>query len=364
MATATISMDDGITTKSVTVSDTTPMIQRAQDATSAINTACSFSDGRMKVIWSFRIVAGFNDRIEFAANLNGTATNVNCTIPADNYTSGAALAAAMQTAMQAAEDAFAGGKRVDITVTYTGGNKFNFAWVQVRATISQFIIRGVPSPTAGGYAATALDTVGIQKGSDQVGAGASGNFDGDYVVLVNRFKFGYSGLAAHLRMADAAFTAEGFFGITDTTNQAFGAYLCGLDMTDPAPEAPPPPRPGPVSWERPAPIATTGELLGGGMCVPKGRWPKLVPFTGERLGQDHEFQRFMSKHFDWGEAHGLSRIFSQLNNEQRAQFLKLDPREIRQRVKDRTLIGEGESEWDWLKPEPRSPLRPQDFSGE
>jgi hypothetical protein len=149
-----------------------------------------------------------------------------------------------------------------------------------------------------------------------------------------------------------------FFGISDTSNQSFGAYLCGLDMPDPAPEPEPPPRPSPVSSERPQPVATTGNLLSGGpVVVPKGRFPKIVPFTGERLAQDHEFQRFMSKHFDWGQAHQLDRIFKQLNGDQRTQFLKLDPREIRQRLRDGTLISEGE--YDWLKSEPRSPwVRP------
>jgi hypothetical protein len=236
MATLDIVIGNGVSNLVIAVSDTTPMIQRAQDATAAINTA--FGVTTFKVIWGFRIVAGFNDELRHAANLNGTATNVISIIPAANYASGAALATAMQTVMQAAEDAFAGGKRVDIVCTYneTSG-KFNWAWTQVRATISQFIIRGTPPS----YLVTALDVVGIQRGADQVGAGANGNMDGDYEVRNNRFKFTFSGAAGTVRLADAAFTAESFFGITDTTNQTILAYLCNLDMLDPAPEPAPPP---------------------------------------------------------------------------------------------------------------------------
>jgi len=235
MATADLVIGNGVVNHTIAVSDTTPMIQRAQDATAAINAA--FGLTTFKVIWGFRVVAGFNDEIRHAANLNGTATNVIGIIAPGNYTSGAAFAAAVQTAMQTAEDAFAGGKRVDIIVTYNEGTgKLNWAWTEVRATISQFIIRGTPPS----YLVTALDVVGIQRGADQVGAGANGNMDGDYEVRVNRFKFTFSGAAGSVRMADAAFTAESFFGITDTTHQTILAYLCNQDMLDPAP---PPPAP-------------------------------------------------------------------------------------------------------------------------
>ncbi len=343
MATAVIRMSDGITQKDVTVSDTTPMIQRAVDAAAAINTAYSISDGRFKVIWSFRIAAGFNDRIEFAANLNGSANNINCTIPADNYTSGAALASAIQTAMQAAEDAFPGGKRVDITVTYTGGNKFNWAWTQVRATISQFIIRGSPSAGAGGYAATALDTVGIQKGIDQIGSGANGNFDGDYVVLVNRFKFGYSGLGASLKLADAAFTAEAFFGISDTTNQSFGAYLCGLDMTDPAPEAPPPPADRPPAYVQVLPGVTPSLVSTdvSPVIVPKTLTPEealqrarsqQAPLSFAKMRKQNAQLHRLINRFDFGEQYRLKAVFRDMLHEERENFLKLSHAELRRRM--------------------------------
>jgi hypothetical protein len=261
MATADLVIGNGITNKTISVSDSTPMIQRAQDATTAILAAFAPSTQTFKVVWGFRIVAGFNDRIIHAANLNGTATNVTTDIPAGNYTSGAALAATIQTAMQATEDAFAGGKRVNITVTYNSGTgKFNWAWTEVRATISQFIIRGSVD-----YSLTALVTVGIQQGCDQVGAGASGNFDADYETRVNRFKFAFAGAAGSVRLADAAFTAESFFGITDTTNQTILAYLCNQDMLDPPPPPPPPSLPAPARIE------------------PKGGSVRLGPYAGGML---------------------------------------------------------------------------------
>ncbi len=167
----------------------------------------------------------------YSFTFNGVSTNVTSTIAAGDYASGELLAVAIQTAMNNAEVGFAGGARGSVAVTYDSGTgKFNWAWTQLRATVTAFIIRGSVDHTK-----TALATVGIQMGSDQSGSGASGNFDGDYEVRVSRFKFAYAGLAGSVRLADANFTAESFFGITDTTNQTIGAYLCGLDVTDPAP---------------------------------------------------------------------------------------------------------------------------------
>jgi hypothetical protein len=257
MATADLVIGNGVSNQTIAVTDSTPMSQRAIDATAAINAAFP-STPTFKVIWGFKIVAGFNDSLTHAANLNGTATNVTATIPVGDYASGDALAAVVQTAMQAAEDAFPGGKRVDITVTYNSGTgKFNWAWTQVRATISQFIVRGSLN-----YSTTCLSTLGIQRGADQVGAGASGNLDGDYECRVNRFQFTFAGAAGSVRMADPAFTAESFFGITDTTNQTILAYLCNQDMVDPVPPPPPPP-----PYFPPRPLDT---------LTPRGRGPHAV----------------------------------------------------------------------------------------
>ena len=234
MATLDIRLSDGVSIETIPVTDGTPMTQRAQDTTTALNTHSS--TGHFRCGWGYGITLAFNDAIEFAANLNGTATNVQAFIPAGNYATGAALATAMTTAMQAAENAFPGGARVTITVTYVeGSGLFNWAWTELRATISQFIIRGTPSPSAGGYGRTILTNVGIQLGGDQVGAGASGNFDTDHDTRVNRFCFGFSGLGGSLRLADSLFTAEAFYGITDTTNQTIGHYLCNIDVLDPPP---------------------------------------------------------------------------------------------------------------------------------
>jgi ribosomal protein S11 len=266
MPTANLVIGNGVSNNTIAVEDTTPMIQRAQDATADIN--ASFGVTTFKVVWGFRIVAGFNDTIVHAANLNGTATNVTGTIAAGEYASGAALAAAIQTAMQAAEDAFPGGKRVNISVTYTGGNKFNWAWTEVRTTISQFFVRGVVD-----YTKTVLATVGIQMGADQVGAGANGNFDGDYTVLVNRFTFAFAGLAGSVRMADPAFTAESFFGITATTNKTIQSYTAELDMLDPPP--PPPPTAMPARFQKTEIKPSVGRATPLRIVIPK--CPEVPP---------------------------------------------------------------------------------------
>ena len=86
MATADLVIGNGVSNQTISVSDSTPMIQRAQDATAAINAAFP-STPTFKVVWGFRIVAGFNDSLTHAANLNGTATNVTATIAAGNYAS-------------------------------------------------------------------------------------------------------------------------------------------------------------------------------------------------------------------------------------------------------------------------------------
>ena len=155
MSVADIVINNGGSDQTISVSDTTPMSTRAQDATAAINAAFPATP-TFKVIWGFKIVAGYNDELIFAANLNGTATNVTAYIVAQDYASGAALATGVQTAMREAEAAarLPGGIRVWITVTYSETTgKFNFAWEQVQATVSQFIIRG--SGGAANYTRTA-----------------------------------------------------------------------------------------------------------------------------------------------------------------------------------------------------------------
>jgi hypothetical protein len=264
VANADFVLYDGVSTETIVVADSTPMTQRAVDTTTALNTHSS--TGHFRCSWGYGITASFNDAIEFAANLNGTATNVQAFIPAANYPTGAALAGAMTVAMQAAEDLFSGGPRVTITVTYDEGTGlFNWAWVQLRATVSQFIIRGNPSSPAGAYGRTILTSVGMQLGSDQVGTGASGNVNTDNDTRVNRFCFGYTGAAGSIRLADAAFTAEDFYGITDVTNQTIGHYLCTTAMTDPVPApvtVPAPTFPAPA----PASVGTSSQLR---VLIPK-----------------------------------------------------------------------------------------------
>ena len=299
---------------------------------------------------------------------DGGTTNTSLEVPmTGQYSTGAAAATALQDAVNAKEAEQAGGARVSVVVTYSEATKkFTLAWTQLRGTVNSFTIRG----TIGGvgtYQRSAMSHYGNQHGADVVTAGANGSVEFAYAVRANRFRMSFAGLAGSNRLSDAVnWEARDILGYSSgmTSDVTIRSSEGDTDVLDPVPPSPPAPadRPAVSEMFRPAPDASrTPNLLGGGICVPKGRFPKIVPFTGERLAQDNEFHRFVNRHFDWGESVGLRRIYGQLDEKQRAQFLRLDPREIRQRIKDGSLISEAEGEWDWLKPEPRSPLGPTDL---
>lgn len=339
MANADLVIGNGLSNLTISVSDSTPMMTRAQDATTAILAAFSPSTQTFKVTWGFMIVAGFNDTLIHAFNLNGSATNVSTTIPAGDYTSGGALAAAITAAQTASEALFSGGARGTISCTYDEGTgKFSWTWTELRATISQFIIRGTPAS----YATQAISTVGVTLGGAGItGSGASGTVTANNEVRVHRFAFVFGGAAGSVRMADAAFTAEAFFGITATTNKTILFYLTELDMLDPEP--PPPPVITVVTRSAdPSPRASVGIRIGSPILIPKAFTPEEAKWWEREMHPAGPADLAMK-----GYREALikrTRAFGEGETAERGRENPTGPADYRKRLNERTrAFGEGET---------------------
>lgn len=202
----------------------TDMSLLADAAQAAMRSA--YGGGNWRVVWGFDIRTGICDEFKYKVHTagGGDSSTVTINVAAGLYNSGATLAAALESALNAAEAGVSGGPRIRWKVRYGAASvifggagasikkkRFTFTYEAARPGFDEVLFMGALS--GADVDKSILACIGGTFGYDRRIRAASGGFTCEHEAAPFCFMFSWSDVNGKLDVMSPAFTATSPLGI-------------------------------------------------------------------------------------------------------------------------------------------------------